>query len=332
MQLFAAATHRRDQVRSFEHGEVLSDALPRHLEVLAQLVERAAVVRVQDVEQLAPARIGERLEQRVAVIWFRNRQVFTCLLNGKETLACQEAYHPLVIPSRSYVLWFSQRVGSTVLAQALEDTGVAGRPREWLEGADIDAVLAMHGARDAIELRESLWTQATTRNGVLGIKYGMHAAHHEQLAALLDWSVCFPRCKHVFVTRRDKLRLAISWWRAIKSGEWHRPARDAPTAFGDAVRPRSVDDAYDYDAITQLVIETSVREADIQQQFERWNVTPFTVVYEDLIGQFESTVRAVLAFLGLHDASIPAPAFARLADAVSERWYERYRSDFERRR
>jgi LPS sulfotransferase NodH len=35
-------------------------------------------------------------------------------------------------PTRSYLIWFSQRVGSTMLTQALEDTGVAGRPREWL--------------------------------------------------------------------------------------------------------------------------------------------------------------------------------------------------------
>ena len=89
--------------------------------------------------------------------------------------------------------------------------------------------------------------------------------------------------------------------------------------------------AYDFDAITHLLVEANVRESDIQVQFERWNVTPLTVVYEDLIAQFEPTVRAVLAFLELPELSIAAPAFARLADDVSDRWCERYRSDLQRR-
>ncbi|HEY3806347.1 MAG TPA: Stf0 family sulfotransferase [Kofleriaceae bacterium] len=252
-------------------------------------------------------------------------------------------------PIHSYVLWFSQRVGSTVFAQALEDTGVLGRPREWFNNdAGAAGVLAMHGASDAFELRELLWKEATTSNGVLAIKYGMHADHHQQLMSLLGtvvddrsesggraaWDAFFPRCKHVFMTRRDKVRLAISWWRAINTGEWHRPARPEPTAFDGPsgrvpARPRSIDDerAYDYDAIAHLVYEACVREADIQRQLERWAVTPYTVIYEDLVDNFEPTVRGVLEFLDIsdaHNASIARPAFARLADDVSERWYERY--------
>jgi hypothetical protein len=46
---------------------VLSHALPRHVQVLAQLVERAAIVRVQQIQELAPARIGQGLEQHIGV-------------------------------------------------------------------------------------------------------------------------------------------------------------------------------------------------------------------------------------------------------------------------
>ena len=67
MQLFAAAAHGGDQVRRLEHVQVLRHALPRHVEVLAEVVERAAVVRVQQVEQLAPAGIGQGLEEQVGV-------------------------------------------------------------------------------------------------------------------------------------------------------------------------------------------------------------------------------------------------------------------------
>src|SRR5262245_45448436 len=87
-------------------------------------------------------------------------------------------------PTQSYVLWFSQRVGSTLLAQALEDTGIAGRPREWLMGPGAAAVLELYGASTAQELRDYLWRHAQTANGVLGIKYGMVPKLHSELTSL----------------------------------------------------------------------------------------------------------------------------------------------------
>src|SRR3954470_20809172 len=72
-------------------------------------------------------------------------------------------------PIRSYVIWFSQRVGSTLLTQALEDTGIAGRPREWLNVAGGD-LLGHYQVGTSLELRDRLWREARTDNGVIGVK------------------------------------------------------------------------------------------------------------------------------------------------------------------
>lgn len=213
---------------------------------------------------------------------------------------------------QSYVIWFSQRVGSTLLAQTLEDLGIAGRPREWLERFE---------AATGDELREALWRDGTTSNGVLALKYGPWQRHAEIMALLGDWHTVFPRCQHVFMTRRDKVRLAVSWWRAIRSGEWHRPVGSEPAA----VTPE-----YDRGAIAHLVREAGERESLIAGQLAAWGVTPYTIVYEDMIAAYEPTVRALLELLdvpGRDGVTIPAPAFARLADGVSEAWYERYQRD-----
>ncbi len=63
VQLLAPAPVHRDEVRRFEHGEVLGDALPGHLEVLAELTQGLPVLHVQAVEKLASPGIGECLEE-----------------------------------------------------------------------------------------------------------------------------------------------------------------------------------------------------------------------------------------------------------------------------
>ena len=241
-------------------------------------------------------------------------------------------------PAWSYIVWFTQRVGSTLIAQALEDTGIAGRPREWLEAPSTAELLARHGARDVVELRDGLWEAGTTANGVLGVKYGMAPSAHAELTTLLRglvddgateraaWEAMFPACRHVHLTRRDPIRLAISWWRAIQSGEWHRPLR-TDTAVGVlAAPPREA--RYDADAIAHLVNEVGEREAAIQAVFDRWSVTPHVVVYEDAVADFDTTMTGLLRFLDAPAGTpVAVPAFARLADELSEQWYARFISE-----
>jgi LPS sulfotransferase NodH len=251
-------------------------------------------------------------------------------------------------PTRSYCVWFSQRVGSTLLMQALEDTGIAGRPREWLNHAGDAGLLAAYSAADALALRDELWRRFTTENGVFGVKYGMTVRLHEDVMRVFAgaipgvhdtdgrraWEAFFPECRHVFMTRRNKIRLAVSWWRAIQSEEWHRPRRSRrSTVVGEpAIRERVPDlvDRYSYDAIEHLFAEVSVREADTQDLFDRWGVVPHTVVYEDFIASYESTVRGVLEYLDIPDRqriAIADPAFDPIADDVSEAWTQRFRRE-----
>jgi LPS sulfotransferase NodH len=241
-----------------------------------------------------------------------------------------------------------------MVTQALEDLGVAGRPREWLNVSSAGELLTKHGAANVHELRDVLWREATTCNGIMGTKYGAAEVAHRDLTLLLAglvpgtpdpdgraaWAALYPSCRHVFMTRRNKVRLAVSWWRAIKSGEWHRPGRLALTAFdppsGRMPRPAPPADLaelYDYQAIAHLLAEASLREAAIQDVFDRWRVVPYTLVYEDVIADYERSMRGLLEFLeipGRHALEIPAPAFEPLADDISEAWVQRFRSEWPR--
>jgi LPS sulfotransferase NodH len=235
-------------------------------------------------------------------------------------------------PKLSYTIWFTQRTGSTLLCQALEATGRAGVPSEWLWRWIKD-----QPQNEPAELQRRLWQSGSTPNGVFGLKHSFHEPHFSQLLGLFRrfptcpeaernrvtiWETVFPNHRHLYMTCRNKVRLAVSWWKAIKTQEWHRISGTPPKSV-------SLSAAYDFDAIHHLYDECSLREAGIQEFFSEGNIVPLTLVYEDFIQEYEKTVRKVLGFLELDtiDFSIPAPSLARTADDISEKWVQRFREE-----
>lgn len=240
----------------------------------------------------------------------------------------------LMQPRLSYTIWFAQRTGSTLLYKALESTGIAGVPREWFN-CKPDLLTDFHQTNHT-ELQEYLWKLGSTPNGVFGVSHSYHEPHFSQLIETLRkfpacpptskrteiWEEVFPNHRHIFMTRRNKIRLAVSWWKAIQSGEWHVPRSESRN-------PVDLSDKYSFDAINHLYNECSMREAGIQEFFAEGSITPLNIFYEDFIQNYEQTVRTILDYLGLDSksAAIAPPALTKLADAVSEEWAQRFREE-----
>jgi Uncharacterized protein conserved in bacteria len=235
-------------------------------------------------------------------------------------------------PKLSYTIWFTQRTGSTLLCQALEATGRAGKPNEWLHHW-----LEDHRLEDPADLQQHLWESGSTSNSVFGLKHSFYEPHFGELIELFRefptcpqaeanrvriWDHTFPNHKHIFMTRRNKVRLAVSWWKAIKAQQWHRVAGAPAHSF-------DLSDGYDFEAIHHLYDECSMREAGIQEFFSEGNVVPLTLVYEDFIQEYEKTLRTVLDFLELDtiNLEIPAPDLMPTADDRSEEWVQRFRDE-----
>ncbi|MFN8413534.1 MAG: Stf0 family sulfotransferase [Anaerolineales bacterium] len=238
-------------------------------------------------------------------------------------------------PKLSYTIWFTQRTGSTLLYKAIESTGVAGIPREWFNCPP--DLLTTFKKKNYAELQDYLYKLGSTSNGVFGISHSFYKPHFNQLTETLHnfpaggsapskrtvlWEQVFPNHRHIFMTRRNKVRLAASWWKAIQSGEWHVPTDQARTKV-------DLSDKYSFDAINHLYNECSMREAGIQEFFSEGDITPLTIVYEDFIQNYEGTVRALLNYLELDSksVSITSPALTQLADDISEQWAQRFREE-----
>ncbi|AFZ67672.1 Stf0 family sulfotransferase [Deinococcus peraridilitoris] len=230
-------------------------------------------------------------------------------------------------PRQSYTIWFAQRTGSTLLYAALASTGLAGRPGEWLL-TDQD-----QSSAGLPELQE-IWRRGTTPNGVFGVKCSWDGPLFEQWFGVFRkasplpqdasrpvvWDSAFPNGKHIFMTRRNKVRLAVSWWRAIVSGEWHR-------VHGQPPLQADLADRYDFAAIRHLLLEADLREAAVQEFFSQGDITPLTLVYEDFVANYEETVHRVLDFLDLGEAPVLQPHYDRIADEVAEAWVQRFRQE-----
>ncbi|MFW5976746.1 MAG: Stf0 family sulfotransferase [Bacillota bacterium] len=240
----------------------------------------------------------------------------------------------LMKPEKSYIIWFSQRTGSTVLCKALESTGVAGIPEEWFLNSNLKE---QYQAASYSELQQKIWKKGISKNGVFGAKISFYQPHNDEIINTLKkfpggksctnraelWENAFPNCKHIFMTRRNKIRLAVSWWKAIKTGEFHRKKGDTPEKI-------KLDGKYSFDAINHLLLDCVFREAGIQEFFMEDNIKPLTIVYEDFIQEYENTIYEILDFLEIPERDqikVDSPYFEKLADDISEKWVQKFREE-----
>ena len=239
-------------------------------------------------------------------------------------------------PSHAYYIWAVPRSGGTLLSEALASTGVAGTPGEYLT-VNNHPLAEHHNVETFAALRDLLWSMGSTVNGWFASKGSSHLTNHRKVMDHLQelsgtsshqevWDTLFPNCRHIFLTRRNKVRQAVSWWRAIKDEVWH--LREGQHHDNDAA---FYEKHYDFDALSHLFKESTLIECALEDYFTQHGIVPYTLVYEDFIRDYHGTVMAILEFLHIRTegVSIAAPGLKRTADEGSELWVQRFRNDIQ---
>ena len=231
----------------------------------------------------------------------------------------------------SYLICATARSGSSLLCEALNDAQLAGRPWEYF----YDVHEAMWRGRWQVppeapfaDYLARVIEYAATPNGVWAAKVMMgyfrdflrrlrasRPSDREATDAEL-LAQTFPDLHYVWITRRDKVRQAVSLARAIQTQAWW--------AQMEPVR----DPQYDFAAIDRLLQLVTLHEAGWQRFFTAHAITPFVVVYEDFVHHYEKTTFDILDFLALPCPAtlrIPEPKLMqRQADELSEQWVEQF--------
>lgn len=245
-------------------------------------------------------------------------------------------------PTKFYRIWHGPRVGSSLLCQLLEDTGIAGKPGEHVTLHGQNTLRERYGITDYYQLRNKVWELGTGEKGVCGVKLSYHkhfSDHIVQDLALAKgisfpdsheeiWKDFFPESKNIILTRIDKVAQAVSWWKAIQDNEWHLTKGQKRRTSKEFY-----EDKYNADALCHLFRETMLREAATVGYLKTNKMAFKTIAYEDLIADPLKVLNDVLLYLGLIEKpikKIPEMKYQKTADAQNEVWINRFREELQK--
>jgi trehalose 2-sulfotransferase len=228
--------------------------------------------------------------------------------------------------------------------EAVRDTGLPPHPGEYLMGLartgagirdddtppEAPAYSTLEGIADYRQHLQRTFAWGTTDNGVFASKLMWNQVPELQAltGAIPEYrglepiellTRLFGDPADVWVTRRDKLRQAVSLWKALQTRSW----RD-----GGGRRPSELH--YRYEGIDHLVELFESEDRAWSGFFTEHRIEPLVISYEDhLERDQDAAVRSVLALIG-----VPPPVgweavqpMKRQADALSEEWVGAYHRD-----
>ena len=230
----------------------------------------------------------------------------------------------------SYLIASSPRTGSYLLCEGLQSTGTCGHPSEPFCPDFREEYCSRWGLPVNASFSTYLSTvvrAGTTENGVFGTKIHWMQVHELATEAgcvgLLPGEVLnllFPQSKYIHLRRRDRRGQAISYHRALSTRVWlkingtkNHQANGKEAAFDSA-------------AIRDLEVFLDKEDQAWFAFFERQDIEPLVIHYEDLAENYDATIARVTSFIwprGHQQVSGRKPRLMIQSDEVTRQWRER---------
>jgi trehalose 2-sulfotransferase len=246
--------------------------------------------------------------------------------------------------------------------EALRHSGRPRRPEEYFLGVEDQSIRDHLGERSVgsdPQPRSPLWSRAaydrylqwafetgTTENGVFGAKlmwgyFGEFVSLLRNIPEYRDVPLAelmpavFPELTFVRVVRANKVRQAVSLWKAVQTATWREDQASAKAAsveedgsppyrsFVEAHRPQL---RFHYRAIDHLLEHLLIEEASWDAFFEHSGIKPILVLYENFAADYEASTLNLLDRL---DLTCPEgfefePRMKKQSDRINDDWTKRY--------
>lgn len=235
-------------------------------------------------------------------------------------------------PHTSYLVCGTPRSGSSLLCEALINTGVAGQPEEYFSRRNEIVWGERWSTPTYAEYLASTINQCTTANGVFGVKmmWGYFDRFVSKVRQLPNYNDCtlsnhalmqniFPNLHYIWIKRRDKVRQAVSHTKARQTDIWK--VTSDPSSHSNTAA------TFSFEQIDFAVHEFEVQELEWQKYFTTHGIKPFMVIYEDFVSNYEETALEILKYLGLPEVKnvqFAPRLMKKQADEGSEQWAQRY--------
>ena len=249
--------------------------------------------------------------------------------------------------------------------EALRHSGRPRRPEEYFSGVSDKSILDHLGERGIAEEprpRSPLWSRTaydrylewaietgTTPNGVFSAKlmwgyFGDFVSLLRNVPRYRDLPLAdllpsvFPDLTYVRVVRANKIRQAVSLWKAVQTATWREEdaRRELPLddvgegpdeppykSFLQDHRPQL---RFHYRAIAHLLDQILVEEASWDAFFEHCGVRPLLVLYENFAADPQTSTLSILERLGLEappDMRVE-PRMRSQSDGINDDWVRRF--------
>jgi LPS sulfotransferase NodH len=218
---------------------------------------------------------------------------------------------------RGYAICTSPRTGSNFLCQLIASTGQLGNPLEYFNWRGRRVFENPAYPEDIDGQIQEILSTGRTPNGVYSFKVFAH--QHDWISESINWTSALPNLSFVFLTRSDLLAQAISWSKAIQTGQYRssQVANAKPTYDGSLIEEQ----------LRRIVIENARWEF----YFARTGVKPVRLLYEDIVAYPLDALNQIRDLV--HVDRLSAPPAGRISvsiqrDELNDEWREKFRVQY----
>jgi len=231
--------------------------------------------------------------------------------------------------TRRYAIIFVARSGSTWLADLLSRQRDLGKPREYLNINMVGRFAAEMNAGTLADYLALLRRKRATANGVFGIK--VDVSQLSALIAELPFAEAFPGHVWFYLRRRNSVAQAISNYKAMASGLWHRRRNDPP-AERHRLESAHALIPYDASAIARCLGDIVEAEKAGERLMAELAILPTRLIYEDMLAARPAEVvglvrRHVLGTVAAGEAMVKPSNIEKFGDSRNQAFEERFRRD-----